>query len=42
MNFRVGFGFDVHQLKEGLDFAVWLEEEKSAYDMIVRNCLVLY
>ena len=22
MNFRVGFGFDVHQLKEGLDF--WL------------------
>ena len=29
-------------LKEGLDFAVYLDEEKSAYDMIVRNCLVLY
>ncbi len=29
-------------LKESLDFAVWIEEEKSAYDMIVRNCLVLY
>jgi hypothetical protein len=29
-------------IKEGLDFAVWIDEEKSAYDMIVRNCLVLY
>lgn len=34
--------FKLLVLKEGLDFAVWIEEEKSAYDMIVRNCLVLY
>ena len=34
--------FKLFVLKEGLDFAVWLDEEKSAYDMIVRNCLVLY
>tara|TARA_R100000458_G_scaffold33370_1_gene30707 strand:+ start:1290 stop:3185 length:1896 start_codon:yes stop_codon:yes gene_type:complete len=34
--------FKLLVLKEGLDFAVWMEEEKSAYDMIVRNCLVLY
>ena len=34
--------FKLLVLKEGLDFAVWLDEEKSAYDMIVRNCLVLY
>ena len=34
--------FKILVLKEGLDFAIWLDEEKSAYDMIVRNCLVLY
>jgi len=34
--------FKLLVLKESLDFAVWLEEEKSAYDMIVRNCLVLF
>ena len=34
--------FKLLVLKEGLDFAIWMEEEKSAYDMIVRNCLVLY
>ena len=34
--------FKLLVLKEGLDFAIWLDEEKSAYDMIVRNCLVLY
>jgi len=34
--------FKILALKEGLDFAVWLDEEKAAYDMIVRNCLVLY
>lgn len=34
--------FKLLVLKEGLDFAVWLDEEKSAYDMVVRNCLVLY
>jgi len=34
--------FKMLALKEGLDFAVWLDEEKAAYDMIVRNCLVLY
>ena len=34
--------FKILALKEGIDFAVWLDEEKAAYDMIVRNCLVLY
>jgi len=34
--------FKILALKEGLDFALWLDEEKAAYDMIVRNCLVLY
>tara|TARA_Y100001968_G_C19194914_1_gene637016 strand:- start:88 stop:861 length:774 start_codon:yes stop_codon:yes gene_type:complete len=34
--------FKILILKEGLDFALWMDEEKAAYDMIVRNCLVLY
>jgi hypothetical protein len=34
--------FKLLVMKEGLDFAIWLDEEQSAYDMIVRNCLVLY
>jgi hypothetical protein len=29
-------------LKEGLDFAMWMEEEKSAYESIIRNTLLLY
>ena len=34
MNFRIGFGFDVHELREGLDFflgGVNIEHEKGAY-----------
>ena len=34
--------FKILTLKEGLDFALWMDEEKAAYDMIVRNCLVLF
>jgi 2-C-methyl-D-erythritol 2,4-cyclodiphosphate synthase len=33
MNFRIGFGYDVHQLKKGLDFwlgGIKLEHEKGA------------
>jgi hypothetical protein len=29
-------------LKEGLDFAMWLDEEKGAYESIVQNILLLY
>lgn len=29
-------------LEEGLDFAMYMEEEKSAYESIVRNILLLY
>ena len=29
-------------LKEGLDFAMWMEEEKSAYESVIRNILLLY
>jgi len=29
-------------LKEGLDFAMWSDEHQSAYESVVRNCLLLY
>lgn len=35
-------GLKLFSLKEGLDFALWLDEEKSAYEAVVRNCLLLY
>jgi len=34
--------FKLLVLKEGLDFALWMEEEQAAYELIVRNCLILY
>jgi hypothetical protein len=35
-------GVKLFALKEGLDFAMWMDEEKSAYESIIRNILLLY
>jgi hypothetical protein len=35
-------GLKLFALKEGLDFAMWMDEEKSAYESIIRNILLLY
>tara|TARA_R100000234_G_scaffold120088_1_gene105314 strand:+ start:2360 stop:4399 length:2040 start_codon:yes stop_codon:yes gene_type:complete len=35
-------GLKILALKENLDFAVYIDEEKAAYESIVRNCLILY
>jgi hypothetical protein len=35
-------GFKLYALKEGLDFAMWMDEEKAAYEMVVRNILTLF
>jgi hypothetical protein len=35
-------GLKVFALKEGLDFAMWMDEEKGAYESIVQNILLLY
>lgn len=29
-------------LKEGLDFAIYMDNEKAAYQTVIRNCLLLY
>jgi hypothetical protein len=34
--------FMLFALKEGLDFAMWSDEHQSAYESVVRNCLLLY
>lgn len=34
--------FKIFALKEGLDFALWMDEEQAAYESVVRNCLLLY
>jgi hypothetical protein len=34
--------FMLFALKEGLDFAMWTDEHQSAYESVVRNCLLLY
>jgi hypothetical protein len=34
--------FKLFSLKEGLDFALWIEEERAAYETGVQNILVLY
>jgi hypothetical protein len=34
--------FLLFALKEGLDFAMWSDEHQSAYESVVRNCLLLY
>ena len=35
-------GLKLFSLKEGLDFAMWLDEEKGAYESVVQNILLLY
>ena len=35
-------GLKLFAMKEGIDFAMWMEEEKSAYESIIRNILLLY
>jgi hypothetical protein len=35
-------GVKLFALKEGLDFALWMDEEKSAYESVIRNILLLY
>jgi len=35
-------GLKLFALKEGLDLALWMEEEKSAYEAVIKNCLLLY
>jgi len=35
-------GVKLFALKEGLDLAVWMDEEKSAYESVIRNILLLY
>ena len=35
-------GLKLYALKEGLDFAMWMEEEKGAYETVVRNILTLF
>lgn len=32
----------IFSLQEGLDLAMWHEEEKGAYESIVRDCLILF
>jgi len=34
--------FKLFSLQEGLDFAMYMEQERSAYDAVVRNCLLLF
>lgn len=34
--------FKIFALKEGLDFALWMGEEQSAFETAVRNCLLIY
>lgn len=35
-------GVKLFSLKEGLDFAMWMDEEKGAYESIIQNILLLY
>jgi len=35
-------GFRLFALKEGLDFAMWMDEWQAPYETVVRNCLLLY
>tara|TARA_R110000868_G_scaffold188802_1_gene431618 strand:- start:6282 stop:8279 length:1998 start_codon:yes stop_codon:yes gene_type:complete len=35
-------GFKLFALKEGLDFAMWIDEDQSAYEQVVQNILNLY
>ena len=35
-------GVKLFAMKEGIDFAMWMDEEKSAYESVIRNILLLY
>jgi hypothetical protein len=35
-------GVKLFMMKEGIDVAMWMEEEKSAYESVVRNILLLF
>tara|TARA_R100000654_G_scaffold41929_1_gene68055 strand:- start:18 stop:692 length:675 start_codon:yes stop_codon:yes gene_type:complete len=35
-------GFKLFALKEGLDFAMWMDEDQSAYEQVVQNILTLF
>jgi hypothetical protein len=35
-------GLKLFSLREGLDFALWIDEEKGAYETIVQNILLLF
>jgi hypothetical protein len=35
-------GVKLFAMKEGIDLAVWMDEEKSAYECVIRNILLLY
>lgn len=35
-------GLKLFALKEGLDFAMWMDENQSAYEIVVQNILTLY
>jgi len=35
-------GIKLFALKEGLDFALWMDEDQSAYELVVQNILTLY
>ena len=34
--------FILLSLQEGLDFAIYMEEERAAYESVVKNCLILF
>ena len=35
-------GFKLFALKEGLDFAMWIDEDQASYEQVVQNILTLY
>ena len=35
-------GFKLFALKEGLDFAMWIDEDQAGYEQVVQNILTLY
>lgn len=35
-------GFVLYALQKGLDFAMWADEDRAAYESVVRNILLLY
>lgn len=35
-------GFLIHSVLEGIEWAMWMEEDKAAVESIVRDCLILF